>query len=342
MSAMLMYGVVAVVAAGGATALALIGYGLYSTLQEYRRDRVPVLLYHQLISKEKVDRGELVCSERVYVAYDVSFAEQMKYLHDKGYTTITLDELLACRDKGRPLPHKPIIVTFDDGFMSTYVHAFPILKQYGMTAAIFVNPDRECRNFKKYAHIDAPLSPEQIREMSEYGISIESHGMTHRYLTELPRDVARWELQESKKVLEELSQKPVRFLAVPSGAINRSVRQLAQESGYEAIFIGLKGTNNQGSNRYTLRRLVVARDCSLAEFEKLLRPSTAIHLRLTSVLQDMLLSALGPAGFDDLRNSLCRSRLGSLLIGGQTRFVIGGLAVAIILVVLLGSFIVGH
>ena len=339
---MLIYCVLVVIALVGAAAVCLIGYGIYSALQECRPDRVPTLLYHQLISKDKVDRGELVCQERVYVAYDVNFAEQMGYLHDEGYTTITLEELLACRDKGRPLPPKPIIVTFDDGFMSTYVHAFPILKQYGMTATIFVNPDRECRNFKKYAHIDAPLSPEQIREMSEYGIAIESHGMSHRYLTELPRDVARWELQASKKVLEELTQKPVRFLAVPSGAINRSVRQLARESGYEAIFTGLKGTNNQASNRYALRRLVVARDCSLAEFEKLLRPTTAIYLRLTSVLQDMLLSALGPAGFDNLRNSLCRSRLGSLLIGGQTRFVIGGLAAAIILVVLLGSFIFSH
>lgn len=339
---MLIYCVWAVLALVGGAALWLLGYGIYSAVQEYRPDRVPALLYHQLISKGKVDRGELVCHERVYVEYDVNFAEQMGYLHDEGYTTITLDELLACRDEGKPLPQRPIVLTFDDGFMSTYIHAFPILKQYGMTATIFGNPDRDCQNFRKYAHIDSPLIPEQIREMSAYGIAIESHGMTHRFLTELPRDVVRWELQESKKVLEELTKKSVRYLAVPSGAINRSVRLLAQESGYEAIFTGLKGTNNPASNRYALRRLVVARDCSLAKFEKLLRPTTAIHLRLTSVLQDMLLSALGPAGFDNLRDSLCRSRLGSLLIGGQTRFVIGGLAVAIILVVLLGSFIVSH
>ena len=336
---MLIYCGWAILALAGGTVLWYVGYGLYCTAQEYRPDRVPTLLYHQIISKERVDRGDLVCEERVYVAYDVRFAEQMSYLHREGYTTITLHEWLTCRDRGKALPQRPILLTFDDGFMSTYLHAFPLLKHYGMTATIFVNPDRECRNFKKYAHVDAPLTSEQIREMSDYGISIESHGMTHRYLTELPGDVVRWELQESKHALETLTQKPVRFLAVPSGAINRSVRQLAQESGYEAIFTGLKGTNNQGSNRYALRRLVVARDYSLAEFEKLLRPATAIHLRLTSVLQDLLLSALGPAGFDDLRNSLCRSRLGRLLLGGQIRVVICGLAAAVILVVLLGSFI---
>ena len=297
----------------------LIGYVVYAAFQEYRPDRVPALLYHQLISKEKVDRGELVNHERVYVAYDSSFAEQMGYLHRQGYTTITLDELVAFQEGRRSLPSRPIILTFDDGFMSNYLYAFPILKQYGMKATIFVTPDRESQNFKKYAHIDAPLSPEQIQEMSEYGISIESHGMTHRYLTELSPDTTRWELEESKHVLEQTTKKRVRFLAVPSGAYNRLVRRLAKECGYEAVFCMLKGTNNKGSDRYALRRLVVARDVTLDDFRSILSPATAIRLRLMSCFQNVLLQVLGPSGLDRLRNSLYRSPFVWALVSGKSR-----------------------
>jgi peptidoglycan/xylan/chitin deacetylase (PgdA/CDA1 family) len=316
---MLTYCALAVVTLLAGAVLFCIGYVLYAAFQEYRPDRVPALLYHQIISKEKLDRGEIVNQERVYVAYDSSFAEQMEYLHRQGYTTIALEDLLAFQEGKRPLPSKPIILTFDDGFMSNYLYAFPILKRYGMKATIFVTPDRESLNFKKYAHVDAPLSPEQIQEMSEYGISIESHGMTHRYLTELSPHVTRWELEESRKVLESTTNKPVRFLAVPSGAYNRLVKRLAKECGYEAVFCMLKGSNNKGSDRYALRRLVVARDVTLGDFHSLLSPATAIRLRLMSCAQNILLHVLGPSGLDKLRNSLYRSPFIWALASGKMR-----------------------
>ncbi len=315
---MLMYCAMAAVVVLAALIVFLIGYVLYAAVQECRPDRVPALLYHQLISKEQVDRGEIVNHERVYVAYDVSFAEQMEYLHRQGYSTITLDDFLGVRN-GRRLPEKPIMLTFDDGFMSNYRYAFPILKRYGMKATIFVTPDPSSDNFKKYAHTDAPLTPEQIKEMSDYGISIQSHGMTHRYLTDLSSDVIRWELAESKRVLEKMTDKPVRHLAVPSGAYNRLVRRMAKECGYDAVFCMLKGTNNAASDRYALRRLVVARDFTLQEFRKMLQPATATRLRLMSFVQNVLLGVLGPGGLDQLRDRVYRSPFASLLLSTKAR-----------------------
>jgi peptidoglycan/xylan/chitin deacetylase (PgdA/CDA1 family) len=303
---------------------------------------VPALLYHQFISKAKVDKGELASHERVYVTYDTSFEEQMRFLHQQGYTTITLDEFLAIQDGRKALPPRPIMLTFDDGFMSNYLYAFPTLKRYGMKATLFVTPDRKSHNFKKYAETDAPLTTEQIKEMSENGISIESHGMTHRYLTPLSPDTIRWELQESKKVLEDWTGKSVRFLAVPSGAYNRTVRRIAKECGYKAVFCMLKGTNNKQSDRFALRRLVVARDFALTDFQKILTPATATHLRLTSSLQNLLLRVLGPSGLDTFRDFLYRSPLGPTLVGGQMRYFAGGLAAAIVIILLLGSLILSH
>jgi peptidoglycan/xylan/chitin deacetylase (PgdA/CDA1 family) len=314
---MLLY-IYVTVAAGllGAMTFVVV-YGVYTILQEYRRDRVPSLVYHRFLPREKVDKGEIVNHEPTYVSYDTAFAEQMAYLHREGYMTIPLDDFVAFQEGKASLPAKPILLTFDDGFMSVYCYAFPILKRYGMKATVFVTPDPESENFKKHAAVDSPLTPEQMREMSDYGIAIESHGMTHRYLTEMEPELARWELEESKKVLEGIVRKPVRFLAIPSGAYNRTVKRLAKEAGYQAVFGMLKGSNHAGSDRYALRRMVIARDFTLADFRKVLHPGVTCYLRLISFLQNLLLTLLGPQRLDDLRNCLFRMKLARLLIHGQ-------------------------
>jgi peptidoglycan/xylan/chitin deacetylase (PgdA/CDA1 family) len=314
-------------------------YGLYTILQEYRRDRVPALVYHRFLPREKVEKGEIVNHEPTYVSYDTTFAEQMAYLHREGYMTIPLDDFVAFQEGKASLPAKPILLTFDDGFMSVYHYAFPILKQYGMKATVFVTPDLDSENFKKHATVDSPLTPEQMREMSDYGIAIESHGMTHRYLTEMEPDLARWELEESKRVLEGIVRKPVQFLAIPSGAYNRTVKRLAKESGYRAVFGMLKGSNNARSDRYALRRMVIARDFTLEDFRKILHPAATCYLRLISFLQNLLMNLIGPRRLDAFRNHLFRMKLARLLIHGQLRSSKGRSASIVCLILTIGTVI---
>jgi peptidoglycan/xylan/chitin deacetylase (PgdA/CDA1 family) len=281
---------------------------------------VPVLLYHQLIAGNHANSAHLTDQYRAYVVFDYAFAAQMNHLHSEGYTTISLDEFSAYHNGQISLPKKPIIITFDDGFASNYVYAFPVLKKYRMKATIFVTADRESENFKKHAATDSPLSHEQMREMSDYGISIQSHAMTHKYLTELTPERIRWELTESKKVLEAIVGKPVRYLAIPSGAYDRTVKKLTIEAGYKAVFCMLKGSNNKKSDPFALRRLVIGRDFGMDDFRKILRPSTAWYLRVTSSIQNALLFVLGPSGLDSLRNVLYQSRLGSALTRSQVNY----------------------
>jgi peptidoglycan/xylan/chitin deacetylase (PgdA/CDA1 family) len=310
----------------GGIALFVSGYVVYSAVQEYRRDRVPALLYHRLISRAHAPVGKPRSFDRSYVTYDTVFAKQMAYLHEERYTTISLDEFLSYREGRSPLPPKPIMITFDDGFASNYHYAFPVLKKYRMTATIFATPDPTCDNFKKYASTDKALSPAQMREMSKDGISIHSHGMTHRYLTELVPEMIRWELVESKRALEGMLGTAVSYLAIPSGAYNRTVRKIAKETGYRAVFCMLKGTNNKNSDPYALRRLVVGRDLTIEDFGRMLSPATALYLRLESALQNVLLRFLGPGGLDALRDLIYTSRLGSTVTRGQLRYVVSGIA----------------
>lgn len=309
----------------GAIALAAAGWVVYSVLQEYRKDRVPALLYHHFARAEQANTGTQTY-DPVYFCYDTAFDEQMMYLAQEGYTTISLEDFIACRQGKKALPRKPIVLTFDDGFMSNYTLAFPILRKYGMTATIFMTVDRNADNFKKYAAVDAPLNDAQLREMSDYGIAIESHSMTHRYLSELEPETIRWELAESRASLAKLLGKPVRFIAIPTGAYNATVKRLVRDTGYEAAFCMLKGSNNLSSDLYALRRLVIARDFTLDDFRRILQPGTGCYLRLTSSVQNALGRVLGMGGLDALRNLLYRSRIGKSLIRGQLRYLVPGLA----------------
>jgi len=320
--------------------LFLVLYAIVAIIQEYRDDRVPVLLYHHFIPKAGVEKQGAINCDPVYACYDTAFDEQMAYLQKEGYAAISLDHFIAFQDGKKPLPPKPVILTFDDGFMSNYLYAFPILKKYGMTATIFVTLDPGCENFRKYGSIDSPLTRDQIREMSDYGISMQSHTMTHRYLTELDPKIVRWELGQSKRDLERIVQKRVRFLAIPTGAYNRGVKRLVKEVGYKAAFCMLKGTNNSHSDRYALRRLVVARDFAIEDFQKLLKPATACYLRITSLLQNVLFNTLlGPAKFDALRDRLYHTRVGSLLARAQLRYVAACLAALMFCSLILGIVI---
>ena len=89
---------------------------------------VPVLNYHQVEDK---DGNPLTL-------WTDQFEAQMAYLAAEGYTTITIDEMMDAYEHGTPLPEKPVIITFDDGYADNYENAYPILKKYGFKATIFL------------------------------------------------------------------------------------------------------------------------------------------------------------------------------------------------------------
>lgn len=323
----------------GGIAFSGVSWAIYCFMQEYRNDRVPVLLYHHFAPGGQTDEKTTNDYHPVYFCFDTAFDDQMSYLRREGYTAISLNDFVAFQKNQKTLPPKPVVLTFDDGFMSNYRYAFPILKKYGMTATIFMTVDRNAGNFKKYATVDAPLTDAQLSEMSKEGIAIESHSMTHPYLSNLAPDDIRWELSESRKSLETLLQRPVKFIAIPSGAYNRTVKRLVREAGYEAAFCMLKGTNHRQSDPYALRRLVIGRDFTVEDFRRILEPRTGLFLRLTSSIQNVLLLLLGPKGLDALRDFIYRAPLGTSLIRGQLKYVVPGIA-AVIVLSLIGMIVV--
>jgi peptidoglycan/xylan/chitin deacetylase (PgdA/CDA1 family) len=152
---------------------------------------IPVIMYHN------VGRDYPGWPWNFLVTPLEVFEGQMRILKDRGWTTITLDELHAHVESGSSVPEKSIVLTFDDGYRDNYVHAFPILKKYGHRAVIwmstdFVDPRADCpptledvwAGRVSMDGLDARgyLSWAEMRRMVASGlVDIQSHAMTHTW-----------------------------------------------------------------------------------------------------------------------------------------------------------------
>jgi peptidoglycan/xylan/chitin deacetylase (PgdA/CDA1 family) len=306
--------------------LAALLVSAWCAAQELRRDRVPILLYHRFISREDVRAGRVPDDEMIWVCYDDVFAGQMEYLARHGYTTLSLNEFLDIHQGRRPAPPKPVLITIDDGYASNYTLAFPALKRFGLKAVIYVAPEPDEHTRNLVAGRDGFLTPEQMRELSAHGVEIQSHTLTHCVLNTLPDEQVRWELQESRRRLEEYTGRPVEHLAIPRAGHSRRVRQLVAQSGYKTACCNAKGSANSSSDLLALPRFVVERDMSVEDFARLLTPRTAAVLRILGNLK-RIPEWLGGSDFAGrVRRVLYHSPIGRLFETRNLKRLVAGFA----------------
>lgn len=223
---------------------------------------VPILMYHYISippagSTDKYRPGLSVAPD--------DFRAQMKWLRDNGYQTITLTQLAYALNIGRPrLPEKPIILTFDDGYLDNYETAFPILNQMGFTGTFFILSNFADRQQPGY------MTWDQLREMSQAGMDIEVHGAEHLELS--GRDPA-W-LDEnlgkpSQAIQKQLGYQP-RFIAYPSGKYDDLTIRVANQKGYWAAVTERPGCHQEKDRPYELERIRMSNDMTLAIFAAVL------------------------------------------------------------------------
>lgn len=142
-----------------------------------------------------------------------------------------------------------MLLTFDDGHVSNYALAYPLLKANGASADFFVNPGR----------VGEPgfATWPQLREMAEGGMSIQSHSFSHRYLTALSPAELREELSRSKAEIEQHVGRPVTLLAPPGGRMPRGLGALARELGYRWVLSSQPGAIRRGASGAILPRMAV-------------------------------------------------------------------------------------
>lgn len=201
--------------------------------------KILVLNYHQIKDGS---------SDYLAVPVD-DFDAQMAYLVDNGYIAITPDALLSALEGELELPPKPMLITFDDGYIDNYENAFPILQKYGLRATVFIIPAL----VGKEGYMDW----EHLIEMEENGITMQSHTFHHIALEELPDDGLRVELLNSKLMLEDKLGHAVDFVAYPTGTYNLHIAAIAREVGYKGAFTIKYGNVDLGSNLFALERVPI-------------------------------------------------------------------------------------
>jgi peptidoglycan/xylan/chitin deacetylase (PgdA/CDA1 family) len=230
---------------------------------------IPVLMYHHVAPRP----GDMV------TVTPETFEGQMRHLAEAGYTTISLDELLAfVRGETEP-PRRAVAITFDDGWLDNWVHAFPVLRKYRLRAAVFVVTDWVERASPPHLAGDSPAFPphreaqelagrgeshgivldwERLAEMRASGVvDVYSHTCSHLKGDRVPEEVVAEELRASKGTLEERLGSPCPYLCWPYGKFTPRATVLAREAGYAAAFTTRHDVVRRGTDPYELPRIVV-------------------------------------------------------------------------------------
>ena len=201
---------------------------------------LPTLMYHKI--GDPPAGSEL---KKLWVTAE-KFREQLGYLRDNGYTPIFFSEWADAEKGVRPLPEKPVLITFDDGYRDNHDAAYPLLREFGMKGNVFLVYETIERHNAWHDPKTEPWQPmltwAQIKEMQDSGVfEFGSHTMRHLCLTEIPLEDARWELSESKRRLEDKLGREVSAFAYPygAGAYDAAIRRAALEAGYRFDF-GIK------------------------------------------------------------------------------------------------------
>jgi peptidoglycan/xylan/chitin deacetylase (PgdA/CDA1 family) len=225
-----------------------------------RTANVPILMDHYLETPPAdadIYRRDLsVSPER--------FEEHLSRLKREGYTTITLYDLLAYLTQGAPLPPKPVILTFDDGYRDQYENAFPLLLKYGMTATFFIVTDFIDEERPDY--VTWPM----VREMYAAGMSIESHGRNHVSLRGKDNDYLVWQALGSLETIEfELGVRP-RFVSYPAGEYNQATIDIFHSANYWAGLTTVQGATHSSDDLFELRRVRIRGTTTADELARLL------------------------------------------------------------------------
>ena len=217
---------------------------------------VPILVYHNLGPQSK---------GRLLLGADV-FAEQMRYLKAEGYRVVTLADFVDWLNLKRQLPRKTVVLTFDDGYRAFRDFAYPVLKELGFPATLFVYTDYvgASRN---------ALAWDDLRALAAEGFDVQAHSKTHGDLrraqgeTEAQyRNRMQAELADPLKLFQRQLGHPVTFLAYPYGRVDDSLLIRVKQEGYAAAFTVRRESNGVFVPLHEIRRSQVYSEMTLQQF----------------------------------------------------------------------------
>jgi peptidoglycan/xylan/chitin deacetylase (PgdA/CDA1 family) len=181
-----------------------------------------------------------------------TFERQMHFLKNHQYNVLPLESLAALIKGRKRIPSKTISITFDDGYKDNYIYAFPILKKYNLSAAIFIITDEVGRADR--------LSWDEIKTMQDSGIvTFGSHTLGPEPLINIKSEQElRKQIFDSKKILEEKLGCKVNAFSYPEGRFNNKIKQLVMTAGYKLAVATNPGKKFVNDDIFALKRLRIS------------------------------------------------------------------------------------
>jgi peptidoglycan/xylan/chitin deacetylase (PgdA/CDA1 family) len=225
-------------------------------------DRLPILMYHRVAPSGAAELAR-------YRVTPLAFEQQLRHLRDQGYYSVDLESWRAASEMRQPLPGKAILITFDDGYCDFLTYAWPLLRQYGFSATVFLAADAIGRTNdwdQMYGEEVPLLGWQAIRQLHEEGVEFGSHSASHAPLTGLsPAEVVR-EGARARAILERGLGVPVTSFAYPYGDQDPVVQHLIGACGYVFGLTCVSGRSQLHDSLLALPRIEVAGTDDLEQF----------------------------------------------------------------------------
>ena len=203
---------------------------------------VPVLMFHSLqFDPNNPDDDTRIAAE--------TFKEQMAWLYDNGYTTLTMEQLYKGIELKTGFPQKSCVLTFDDGYDDFYTNGWPVLKQYGFHATLFM--------ISGFVGNQRFLSQDQLEDLNKNNVDIEDHTVTHPMLDTLSYNSQMKELSDSQIYLTNLTGHSINYVAYPSGRFNSDTLKILPLLGYQMAFRMSGGWANISDSLYEVPRVYI-------------------------------------------------------------------------------------
>ena len=224
-----------------------------------RSVRLPILYYHRVQEGLHPTKG----------VSPSAFAKQMRWLRILGFQAVSFRDLANFFVDEFALPAKPVVITFDDGYLDNYQVAAPIVKENGLTATIFLVSDfigERSVWVSEPGQVVPLMSLDQIRELQKEGFSFGSHTCQHSCLVRVSSESAREEIFRSKRDLENLLQTDVDSFCYPYGDYDESSVEMVREAGYKAARIVHTDNRHAQKDLFTLHCVKINGTIKLLKF----------------------------------------------------------------------------
>jgi peptidoglycan/xylan/chitin deacetylase (PgdA/CDA1 family) len=239
------------------------------------KNGIAVLMYHGIVSDENDISNPIHISKK-------TFEEQMAWLYENKYRTITLNEMLQFFER-KQIPPKCVVLTFDDGYQSLLTNATPVLKSFNLFATLFLMTgaigEKSYTIFNSqnssFPENDPPLNWSQLKDMTNACWNIEAHSRNHYIHNIISQDLLEKEMRGSKEDIEYHIHKKVEFYCYPCGSYNTNCLKLLKKLGYKAAFSVHPGLANWNSDLRRLPRVEINQHTNLECFKRKLETGFA-------------------------------------------------------------------